>query len=712
MRIKNKLDLKQIKTFQDLGYAHNIVTRERAADDMVFYWVTQWDDQVVNDTELSYKGEFNILRKAGRQIMADLMANPIQLNFDAKDSDREDGADLIDGLYLTSEYMNTTQEAYTNADQEAIVCGVGAYEYYTEYESNNAGGINQVVRCKPVYEANNNCFWDPNAKRLDKSDANWCSILTLYSEEGYIDLAMDLTGCSKEEAQQEMGNFSNPAQSWTFPWIAGQNSGVYVASFYHKTLVKDTILFLVDPMGNEIVVRKADIKKIEEELIDAGFEVANQKKVNRWQVVKYIASGVKILSSEVIAGENVPVVPVYGERAMVEGEEHYEGVTRLAKDPQRLRNFQMSYLADMVSRSPRPKPVFNAEQVQGFEFMYEQSGSENNYPYYLTNRLAADGTALAPGPAVMPEQSVPQSLVLSLQASREAVNDVANAGLPNDITDTDISGKAISQIQQRLDQQSVVYQENRKHARRRGGEVFASMAAVVFDSPREVTVTKPDGSRTKTQVMEGVIDKETGEPVMLNDITNLEFDVYANISASYSSKREQTLEQLEKMATNAANMGDMQLSQMLLLKQLTLVDGVAFDDIREYANKELLLSGVKQPETPEEEQMLAEQAMQQQEPSAADKMAQAETMKGEADIMEQQNRQAEIQIKAGQLSKEAQIDQMKVQVDTFKAQTDRMAVQVDAQFKGAEIDYKRSRTFGQKIDNVQKMVSSYRPEGI
>ncbi|MCP4237885.1 MAG: hypothetical protein GY770_30675, partial [Aestuariibacter sp.] len=573
--MKNELDLKELKEMHDSGFNNNIITRERAADDMVFYWITQWDDLMLAESELAYRGEFNILRKAGRQIMADLRANPVQLNFDAKDPEREDGADLIDGLYLSQDRINTTQEAYDNADTEAVVCGFGAYEYYTEYESNNAGDEKQVVRCRPVYEANDNCFWDPNAKRLDKSDAMFASILTMYSEEGYIGLAMDLKGYDRKEAEASMNSFADPEQSYAFPWASGKNEGIYVVSFYHRTRVKDTILHMTDSNGEPFSMRQSDLSEVEDEMIDAGYEVVGQKKIERWQVIKYVASGSEILSADVVAGEFIPVVPVYGERAHVEGEEHYEGVTRLAKDPQRLRNFQMSYLADMVSRSPRPKPIFNAEQVQGFEQMYEENGADNAYPYYLTNRLAADGTPLAPGPALMPEQQVPQSLMISMQESREAVNDVANAGLPNDIMDTDLSGKAVQQLQQRLDQQSIVYQENRKHARRRGGEIFASMATVVYDSPRQVTVTKPDGTRAKSQVMETVQDKETGDIVMLNDITNLEFDVYADIGPSYSSKREQTIEQLEKMSLNAATLGDGAMAKMLMLKQTTLVDGVA-----------------------------------------------------------------------------------------------------------------------------------------
>jgi len=697
------LKLKELKELQDSAFNNGVITREGAADDMVFYWVTQWDDISLAETELQYRGEFNILRKAGRQIMADLRANPIQLNFDAKDPDREDGADLVDGLYLSHERLNTCQEAFNNADGEAIVCGVGAYEYYTEYESNNAGDIKQVIRCRPVYEANDNCFWDPNAKLLDKADAKFVSLLTMYSEEGFIDLAIDLTGCDVEEAKRKMSSFSDPQQSYAFPWAAGKNEGVYVVTLYNREKVKDFIVTLSDPMGEPLTVRKSDLEEIEDDLIEAGFEFVGEKEIERWEVTKYIACGSEILSAEPIAGECIPIVPVYGERAFIEGEEHYEGITRLAKDPQRLRNFQMSYLADIASRSPRPKPIFNSEQVQGFEFMYDKSGADNQYPYYLTNRVAGDGTVLAPGPAMMPEAQIPQALSALIGQTREAVNDVANAGLPNDIMDTDLSGKAVQQLQQRLDQQSIVYQENRKHARRRGGEIFASMASVVYDSPRTVTLTMPDGSRKKEQIMSSVTDKESGELVMLNDITNLEFEVYADIGPSYSSKREQTLEQLEKMAGNAAALGDAAMAKMLLLKQMTLVDGIAFDDIREHSRNELILMGVVKPETPEEEQLIVNQQQQAQAPDPMMVAAQAEQAKANASLQKNQIAMMKVQ-------SDAQIQQEQKQIDAYNASTSRMKVQVEAEKAGAEIDYKRSKAFADRIVAESKAHSAYRAQ--
>lgn len=695
------LEHSEIKRLHDKAYTHNQVTRERAADDMLFYWITQWDDNNLGETTLSYRGEFNILRKAGRQIISDLRSNPIQIDFNPKADSRDDGADLIDGLYLADDRVNTTLESYDNASSEAVVCGVGAWELYTDYESSRSGNRNQVIRRRPLYEANNNSFWDPNAKRLDKSDAMYHSHLTPYSPDGYKQLVLDETG--EDIGEVRGSSFSDPEQSYVFPWVNGGNDVIYVVSFCHKRKVKDNVLTMIDPLGQPLLLLESDLSEVMDELIEKGYMIDNDKtkKIQRWEVTKYIASGEKIISHYVVAGENIPVVPVYGERAFVEGEEHYEGVTRLAKDPQRLRNFQMSYLADIASRSPRPKPIFFPEQIQGFEDMYAENGPDSNYPYNLQNRQTANGEALPVGPmGMMPEQPIPQAVVACIELSRQAVEDVANPGLPQDIADPDLSGKAVSLLTARLDQQSMVHQQNLKHAKRRDAEIYASMAVTVYDAPRKVTTTLADGTQKTVSIMESVQDKETGEIMVLNDLTNMEFDVYADIGPSYASKKEQTIEQLEKMAI-AIGPVDPAMMKMLILKQATLVDGVAFDDIREYARKQLILDGIIEPDTPEEERMLQDAAQQQDKPDPMMVAAMAEMKKGEAAQMETQRKAQADQFKA-------QTDQGKLQVDQFKAQTERAGVEVKAQEVGANIRYTNVKAQGQQIDNVVKMHEPFR----
>lgn len=692
------LTLEEIKEKHDTAYTANQVTRERAADDRVFAWVTQWDDGLLNDSSLSYRGEFNIIRKAQRQIGADLRSNPVQVDFVPVDDEREDGADLLDGMYLTDDRRNTSRESYDNATLEAVDCGVGGWELHTQYETSSVGDRNQVIRRKPIYEANNNSFPDPNAKLLDKSDAKFWSILEPFTKAGYQDLYKELTG---KETDAAPADFSLPDQSYTFPWIASQNEIYYIVRFYQKTKIKDKVLFMVDPLGQPLQLLESALSAVMDELLDEGYSIESSKEITRWEVKRYIASGEEILKIEVVAGEEIPVIHTYGERTFVEGEETWEGVVRLAKDPQRLRNFMLSYVADVVSRSPREKPIFHAEQVAGFEFMYEENGADNHYPYYLQNRYDANGQELPIGPVgTMPGGSIPRDTGALLQETRMAVEDVANPGLPQNIADPDVSGKAVAILEARLDQQSQVYQENLKHAKRWDAQIYASMASVIYDAPRKVTLTSPDGQRKTVEIMETIMDEETGELVTLNDLTNQEFDVFAEIGKSYSTKKEQTREELGELALEFRD-SDPNMHLALTMKRLQLVEGIDMEDLRDYARKQLVMRGFAEPETEEEVAMLEEQAQQQEEPDAATLLAMAEMKKANAMELKEQRMAQKDQ---GDL----QIDQANTQIDAFEAQTDRIDTMVDAKKAEADIGLTQEKRQGVAMDNVIKLTQPYR----
>lgn len=705
------LKLTDLKRLHDKAYISGQVNRERASDDLVFYWVTHWDDALLADIQMEYRGEFDMIRSAGKQILSDLASNPIQNDFEAINDTPDDVADLADGLYRRDANHNTSLEAFAVADQESVVCGVGAWILETKYVSNRTGNKKQRIVRRPVYEANNNGFWDPNAKKIDKSDADYYSHLSAYSEDGYKKLVKDLTG--EDNTDISPSNFKHPEHSYTFPWISGEGKKIYVAEFYHREKVKEKLLTMADPFGETTILRESALKNVMDEMLDAGYEIVDEKSIEVWEVRKYIASGEKILNGDMVDGErtgeriaggNIPVVPEYGERAIVESEEVYEGVTRLAKDPQRMRDFAYSYLTDMFSRSPREKPIFFQEQIAGFEHMYQMSGAENNYPYLLQNRTDASGNELPIGQvATMPNVNIPPALTAAIELSAGAIREVANPGTHQDIADPDISGKAVLALQARLDMQSMIYQEHKKFAIRRDGEIYISMASEIYDVPGKEKVELPDGTKKEVEVMQAVVDEETGEVVILNDLRMAEFEVTSRITASYTSQKEQTLDRLETVLAGMAP--DDPMRKAMQLKIIQLSDGVEMEDLKEFANKQLVLSGIKKPETDEEKELLAQAQAQPPEPDAAMVLAKAEELKGQADIMKVKKDGIEMQLKDAN-------EKAKHQIDIFKAQTERMKVQIEAQKAGATISKTQVETVGEQLDNTEKVIKLRQPEPV
>jgi hypothetical protein len=133
----------------------------------------------------------------------------------------------------------------------------------------------------------------------------------------------------------------------------------------------------------------------------------------------------------------------------------------------------------------------------------------------------------------------------------------------------------------------------------------------------------------------------------------------------------------------------------LMLKLISMTDGTDFNDIRDYANNQMILGGFKEPETDEEKQMVQE-AQQSQQPDAMTIAAMAEKDKAQADLMNAQTSQMSAQ-------SDMQVSAAETQIKAFDSETKRMQVQVDAQEAGAVIKLKEIEQFNRRVQDENKI---------
>ena len=673
-------DIDEIRGLHDRAYEKNQQTREDAANDMVFAWITQWDDSLLGESQLEYRGEFNIIRKGLRHVLSLLANRDVAVDFEPIETSAQSDtlSDLMDGMYRTTIRKLESREAFRMGRQETVTCGFGAWELENKYTG--VGNLQEISRC-PIHEANNTLFFDPNAQLEDKSDAKYASILKSFSREGIEEYVYELTG----EEGYVPSNFKTPEESYVFPWIL-ENERYFIGRFFMREAEQRPVHMFVDLMGNPIEIRDDDLPRREEMLMQAGYEFHSTVFKDVHCVRRYIVTGQDILEEVRVPGEHIPIVPMYGERQFVEGEEHYEGIVRLAKDPQRLRNFQLSYLASLVGQSPRRKPIFTADQIEGFEEMYELNGSDNNFPYLLQHRLTAMGEELPLGPVgEMPEQPIPTALGASIELSRQAVEDVINPGLPQNLSDVDMSGRGVEEVNRRMDQQSALFQESYKTALRRDAVVFASMATEIYDTSRNVTLTAPDGKRRQAQLMVPAFNTGSGQIEMMNDLTNAKFEIYADLRDTHETVEEEvrtdTLDLIKMLPPEDP------IRAILILKYIERVPGSSFEDIRQFATQQLVRQGIRPPETPEEQQIAQAAQQQAQEPDANTLLAMAEMEKARA-------------------------DQAAAAVKQFEAETKRIDVGLKAQKQGYDIEKIIAETQGLRVKTVDDLSRSLMPDDL
>ena len=686
------MELEDIKRLVDDSDSSTSITREEASDMLVFGRISQWDDAYGGATQLKFRGQFDLIKPKRNKILAELWGNPVSISFKPQDGADDDAADVLNGLFRRT--MQTGEEAFETAVMDQVDCGFGALRFVTEYKSrfNDQDNVQQI-KLVPINEANNRVYFDSNCKTKDKSDAKWCLIISTFTKEGWKSYCEE-NGISYAD-NKEPASFKTPNTSNSYFWQSKKDE-IKIGEFYKKEKRRERVLMYESPIGEVKSYAQKEIKDVEQELQDNGFIKVGEKMRETTQVFKYLVDGESIIKRTRIAGEHIPVVPFYGDWSFVEGRELWRGIYHDAADPQRLHNFLMSYTADIVAQGPRQKPIFYPGQIKNFEFMYQENGSDDIFPYKLMNEISpATGQTYPQGPiSYLEPPQIPQAQSFLMQQTRQAVDDVTGSTMDSQqMLNSQVTEGQIVAAQNNTNMETFLYQNSASLAMKQAGRIFASMAREVMDIPQEVKITDESGKDKDINLMESVVDYETGEEVVLNDITVGSFEVYADTGPSYSSQRDQAKAEMAELYKNAQGT---QEGQIALWTYLTLQEGPGYEDIRRYANKQLILQGIKEPDSDEEKAMLeqAQQAQQQPDPNMV--FAMAEKQKADNEAIKNQA--------------DAANNQAKIQVDAFNAETKRIDVMASNQLKQVDAAKKASEIRGNELDQVQRMAQAFMPQ--
>jgi hypothetical protein len=603
--------------------------RMQCLQDRRFYSLAgaQWEGQLGEQFENKPKFEVNKVHLAVIRIINEYRNNRITVDFVAKDGEGDDKlADLCDGLYRADERDSGAEEAYDNAFEEAVGGGYGAMRVRTCYEDDEDDeNEHQRIRIEPIFDADSSVFFDLGAKRQDKSDAKHCFVLYSMTRSAYA-----------AEWDDDPATWPKDIHQFEFDWSTPD--AVYVAEYYVVEEVRETVYIWQAIDGTEERYTDADFEnddELEQTLQAVGSREVRQKKVKRKRVHKYIMSGGKVLEDcGYIAGRNIPIVPVYGKRWFVDNVERCMGHVRLAKDAQRLKNMQLSKLGEISALSSIEKPILTPEQVSGHQMMWSEDNIKN-YPYLLINPITdLNGNPTAVGPqSYTRSPQIPPAMAALLQLTDQDMSEILGNQQNGEKMVSNISGKAVEMIQQRIDMQAFIYMSNMAKAVRRVGEIWLSMAKDVYvEEGRKMKTIGPQDEIDSSTIMRPKIN-DSGEVEMENDLGNAAFDVAVDVGPSSSSRRQATVQSLTGMMQVS---DDPQTKQVLQAMAMMNMEGEGISEVREYFRKKLVQMGVLKPTDEEAQQMAGEAG--KQDPNAvflesAAEEAQAKAANARADVL-------------------------------------------------------------------------------
>ena len=592
--------------------------RLQCLQDRRFYSIcgAQWEGPLYDQYENKPRFEVNKIMLSVIRIVNEYRNNRITVDYIAKDGESDKLADTCDGLYRADEQDSVANEAYDNAFEEAVGGGIGAFRLRTVYEDEeDEDNDRQRIRFEPIFDADSSVFFDLNSKRQDKSDALFCFVVNSMTRESY-----------KETYNDDPTDWPKIIHQYEFDWATPDV--VFVAEYFKVEEVSETIRIFRSIDGTEEKYRQEDFKNdetLEETLIAIGSQEVRQRKIKRKRVRKYIMSGGKVLEDAgYIAGNCIPIVPVFGKRWFVDNVERCMGHVRLAKDAQRLKNMQLSKLGEISALSSVEKPIMTPEQVAGHQIMWADDNLKN-YPYLLINPItAADGSTQVTGPlAYTKSAQIPPAMAALLQITETDMKEILGSSAQGEKMVSNISGKAVEMIQTRLDMQTFIYMSNFAKGMKRSGEIWLSMAKdIYFEEGRKMKVIGRTEDVNTVELMKPMVS-DTGEVILENDLSRAKFDVNVDVGPSSSSKRAATVRALTGMM---AITDDPQTKQVLQAMAMMNMEGEGINEVRDFFRKQLLRLGVVKPTEQEAQMLMEEQQMQgqQQDPQAIFLQAAAE----------------------------------------------------------------------------------------
>jgi hypothetical protein len=628
-------NLEQWKQEFYTDYSATEEQRDKSNEELRFAMVSggQWEGYLEDSFEDRAKIELDQTAEYLYRTYGQWTENRVGVNY-APDDDAstDDDAELLDGLFRRDLRRRNGQSALDAGVFEAMACGYGAFHLNTEYEDDeDPDDTDQCIVFSELSNAYSTVVWDSAARRVDKADAERCTVLIPHSPEGFKRKYPDASPTSAVRPQgREFFNWSTPQLVWEAIRYEVRVEAVTVYTFGH-------------PESEDMVrVDEKDLKDEQPELEAAGYEQLSKKRIKRRNVYKTKFCGGGLLEDERrIAGKYIPVIPLYAYRAHIDGVDYWHGVIRKRMDGQRLLNMIVSLSAEAASNATEDKPIFDPDQMdEGTKKPWGQD--RHKVPYLLARVLRnEDGTIVQAGPVGMLSGATQAPAAQMLIQTVTELITRGTGGAPQDTIDPDASGKAVNAILKRVDMNTQPIFDNFKTAMRHCGEVYRHMAAEIYadrDGRNVNIVTEAGEMQRKTLLQMGV---RGGAISYVNDPSRGRFEVVTDVGPSFQTQREEAVAALKDVI--AAMDPTNELHDLVLGKIIELLPAQGMDDIKDYIRRKQLLAGLRQPETDEDKALLQQLAQSQGQPDPQSELLQSASQAQRAKAMESMARVGDLQ---------------------------------------------------------------------
>jgi hypothetical protein len=579
----------------------------------------QWDDKVLQDRKNRPIYTVDQLTQFVHQVSNDIRMNTPTINIIPDDGADVETAEILQGIVRGIEYKSNADAAYDTAVDFAIKSSIGFIRVDHDYVKDD--GFEQELLIKRVVNPQS-CYIDPNSIQPDGSDAMF----------GFVLEEMSVKDFKAKYPKADPVSFTDVQLSQ-----APQDQDKITIVEYFKIVDQKVAKGLTDTGEVEDYVEEKKYK--------------SKRQVVKRIVERYVLSGAEELEKTTFPGKYIPIVPVYGEEAWIEGKRNLLSLIRKAKSSQQLFNLGISLDVEVLMKQPQAAFMAVAGSISGFEDQYAQP--EKVGVLYHTGKDLEGNAAPAPQRVNPPQQSAG-----FIGMSREAIDNIKstlgmyNAAIGQRSNET--SGVAINARKLEGDVGNYHFGDNLIRSITQVGKIIVCARREIYDTPRAVKMVDKEDNAKMTGINGHRVDGQE-KSYYINDG---EYDVKVKTGPAFTTQREEAaafgMELAQAMPQLAPNFVDLvaqyrddAASQAIAARLKKLVDPRLLDESERD----------KDAPNPQVEALTQQiQALQQEaqatiaelQAQLADKQADAQLKAGELEI-----KNKEVDIKAGELQVKA-----------------------------------------------------------
>lgn len=472
----------------------------------------QWPDDIARDRLANDRPSLTINRipQFVRQVTNDARHNrPSPKATPVGDGASKETAEIMNGLIRHIQSTSDASVAYDMAVQCQVIGGLGYIRLVTDYCDEKS--FDQDIKIKRVLNPLT-ILIDADCQEPDGSDAKYAFVTDDMTPEAFKEAYPNSKMASADSFASGNGDD---------PWVSEKT--IRVVEYFKVTEEEKTIYLLHDGQTTDV--------KPETQLMIANERVTKTRKV-KW----YKLSAMDILEEGEWPGKYIPIIPVYGDEFIYNGQRYLIGLVRYARDPQRMLNYWVSAQTEMIALAPKAPFIMAEGQDEGYEQFWDNANTQS-YSRLVYKPVSLGGQALPPPQrqvAEPPVQAMAQATNMASQFLKDTTG-IYDAGLGSQGSET--SGKAILARQKESDVSNFHFTDNFARSIRYLGRMLVDLFPKIYDTQRVVRIVEPDG--TERQVMINQPSADAGMAGVF-DLTKGRYDVVIESGPSYNTKREQT----------------------------------------------------------------------------------------------------------------------------------------------------------------------------